>query len=112
MNSLSVIKLVIKNLLARKGRTLLTILGITIGVAGVIIIISLGAGAQSLILGQVTKLGSNLIVIQPGKTAESGAPIPGLVITSLVNTLSNTNIFPNCFTCTINFRSVIINRQH
>ena len=85
MNSFSVIKLVIKNLLARKGRTVLTILGITIGVAGVIIIISLGAGAQSLILGQVTKLGSNLLYIQPGRTAESGAPIPGLVITSLVN---------------------------
>lgn len=86
MNFLSVIKLVLKNLRARKGRTALTILGITIGVAGVIIIISLGAGAQSLILSQVTKLGSNLIVIQPGKTAESGAPIPGLLITSLVNT--------------------------
>lgn len=85
MNPLPVIKLVFKNLLARKGRTLLTILGITIGVAGVIIIISLGAGAQSLILGQVTKLGSNLLYIQPGRTAESGAPIPGLVITSLVN---------------------------
>lgn len=75
----------IKNLLARKGRTLLTILGITIGVAGVIIIISLGSGAQSLILGQVTKLGSNLLYVMPGKTAESGAPIPGLVITSLVS---------------------------
>lgn len=84
MNFLSIIKLVIKNLSARKGRTALTILGITIGVAGVIIIISLGAGAQSLILGQVTKLGSNLIVIQPGRVADSGAPIPGLVITSLV----------------------------
>jgi len=80
-----VIKLVVKNLLARKGRTFLTILGITIGVAGVIIIISLGAGAQSLILGQVTKLGSNLLYVTPGKTADSGAPIPGLVITSLVS---------------------------
>lgn len=84
MNFLAIIKLAINNLRARKGRTLLTILGITIGVAGVITIISLGAGAQSLILSQVTKLGSNLIVIQPGKTADSGAPIPGLVITTLV----------------------------
>lgn len=84
MNFLSIIKLVLKNLRARKGRTALTILGITIGVAGVIIIISLGAGAQSLILSQVTKLGSNLVVIQPGRVADSGAPIPGLVITSLV----------------------------
>jgi putative ABC transport system permease protein len=85
VNYFSVIKLVIKNLSARKGRTFLTILGITIGVAGVIIIISLGAGAQSLILGQVTKLGSNILVVQPGKASDSGAPIPGLIITSLVN---------------------------
>jgi len=85
VNVLSTIKLVIKNLRARKGRTLLTILGITIGVAGVIIIISLGAGAQSLILGQVTKLGSNLLYIDPSKATESGAPVPGLVITTLIN---------------------------
>lgn len=85
MNFFSIIKLAVKNLRARKGRTLLTILGISIGVAGVIIIISLGAGAQNLILGQVTKLGSNLLSIQPGQTAASGAPVPGLVITTLVN---------------------------
>jgi putative ABC transport system permease protein len=84
VNYFSVIKLVIKNLSARKGRTLLTILGITIGVAGVIIIISLGSGAQSLILGQVAKLGSNMLVVQPGKSSDSGAPIPGLIVTSLV----------------------------
>jgi putative ABC transport system permease protein len=85
VNYLSVIKLVIKNLSARKGRTLLTILGITIGVAGVIIIISLGAGAQSLILGQVTKLGTNLLYIAPGGSSDNGPPTPGLIITSLVN---------------------------
>lgn len=84
MKPLSIIKLVVKNLRARKGRTILTILGITIGVAGVIIIMSLGGGAQSLILGQVTKLGSNLLFVQPGRVADNGAPIPGLVITSLV----------------------------
>lgn len=84
MKPLSIIKLVVKNLRARKGRTILTILGITIGVAGVIIIMSLGGGAQSLILGQVTKLGSNLLYVMPGRTAENGAPIPGLIITSLV----------------------------
>lgn len=71
--------------MARKGRSLLTILGIVIGVAGVIIIISLGAGAQSLILGQVTKLGSNLLFIEPTKNVENGAPVPGLIITTLIN---------------------------
>ena len=73
-NFLSEIKTTIKNLLSRKGRSFLTMLGIIIGVAGVIIIMSLGAGAQSLVLGQITKLGSNLIGVLPGKTNESGPP--------------------------------------
>ena len=66
----SEIKTTIKNLLSRKGRSFLTILGIIIGVAGVIIIISLGAGAQSLVLGQVTKLGTNLVGVLPGKSKQ------------------------------------------
>lgn len=68
------IKTTIKNLLVRKGRSFLTILGIIIGVAGVIIIISLGAGAQSLVLGQITKLGTNLVGVLPGKSNEKGPP--------------------------------------
>jgi len=68
------IKVIIKDLLSRKGRSFLTILGIIIGVAGVIIIISLGSGAQSLVLGQITKLGSNLVGVLPGKSNESGPP--------------------------------------
>jgi putative ABC transport system permease protein len=87
MDFVGIIKLVFKTLLARKGRSFLTILGIVIGVAGVIIIIALGAGAQSLILGQITKLGSNLLSIQPGKSNEKGPPaqIFGIVIITLIN---------------------------
>jgi putative ABC transport system permease protein len=73
-NFLLEIKTTIKNLLSRKGRSFLTILGIIIGVAGVIIIISLGAGAQSLVLGQVTKLGTNLVGVLPGQSNENGPP--------------------------------------
>jgi putative ABC transport system permease protein len=73
-NFLADIKLTIKNLRARAGRSFLTILGIVIGVAGVIIIISLGAGAQTLVLGQITKLGSNLVGVLPGKSNEKGPP--------------------------------------
>src|SRR6185369_15833356 len=83
----STIGLVFRTLLARKGRSFLTILGIVIGVAGVIIIISLGAGAQSLVLGQVTKLGSNLLYVQPWRGNENGPPSTafGIVITTLTN---------------------------
>ncbi len=87
MNFISTIKLVFRTLLARKGRSFLTILGIVIGVAGVIIIIALGAGAQSLVLGQITKLGSNLLSVQPGKSNEKGPPnqVFGIVVTTLTN---------------------------
>lgn len=89
-NFLSEIKTTIKNLLSRKGRSFLTILGIVIGVAGVIIIISLGAGAQSLVLGQVTKLGTNLVGILPGKSNENGPP--AAVFGIQVKTLSTQDV--------------------
>lgn len=87
MSFFSTIGLVWRGLRARKGRSILTILGIVIGVAGVIIIISLGAGAQSLVLGQVTSLGSDLLSVQPGKSNEKGPPAQafGIVVTTLTS---------------------------
>lgn len=81
------VKQTIKNLLSRKGRTFLTMLGIVIGVAGVIIIISLGAGAQSLVLGQVNKFGSNILSVQPGNSNPKGPPaqVFGVIVTTLIN---------------------------
>lgn len=50
-----------------KGRTALTILGIVIGITSIILIMSLGQGAQDLILGQIQGLGSRTIVVRPGR---------------------------------------------
>lgn len=81
------IKTTAKDLLARKGRSFLTILGIVIGVAGVIIIMSLGAGAQSLVLGQITKLGTDMVGVLPGKSNDNGPPaaVFGFQIKTLTN---------------------------
>lgn len=75
----------IKALRANKARSFLTMLGIIIGVASVIVIMSVGAGAQSLILGQIEGLGSNLISITPGKSDEKGPPtsVLGIIVTTL-----------------------------
>src|SRR5258708_5282694 len=91
MNFIAEIRIDLRGLLARKGRSFLTILGIVIGVAGVITIISLGAGAQSLVLWQVTKLGTNILSVQPGKSNEKGPPaqVFGIVVTTLVNEDAN-----------------------
>jgi putative ABC transport system permease protein len=72
------------SLLANKVRSFLTMLGIIIGVGAVIIIMAVGAGAQSLILSQVKSLGTNLIGILPGGS-EDGMPASamGVVITTL-----------------------------
>lgn len=79
------IKISYKNLMAAKGRSFLTILGIIIGIASVIIVMSIGAGAQELILDQVKGLGSNLVGILPGASEEKGPPaaIFGVIITTL-----------------------------
>ncbi|MFA6547888.1 MAG: ABC transporter permease [Candidatus Magasanikbacteria bacterium] len=68
-----------------KIRSFLTMLGIIIGVMAVIIVMSVGAGAQSLIINQVKSLGSNLIGVLPGKSDEKGPPasVMGVLITSL-----------------------------
>jgi len=62
-------------------------LGIIIGVGAVVLIISLGSGAQSLILDQIKSTGSNLVGILPGKSESSGPPATamGVVITTLVD---------------------------
>lgn len=60
-------------------------LGIIIGIAAVIIIISVGAGAQSLITNQIKSMGSNLITVFPGGSEEAGPPsaVMGITITTL-----------------------------
>src|SRR3989338_2814763 len=52
---------------ANRGRAGLTVLGIVIGVTSIILIVSIGEGAQSLILGQIQGLGAETIVIRPGR---------------------------------------------
>lgn len=76
-----------KNLLANKTRSFLTILGIIIGIAAVIIIMAIGNSAQQLILKQVEGVGSNLIVVVPGATKDNEPPasVYGIVIKTLTN---------------------------
>ena len=61
------VKTAIVGLLAHKSRSALTILGIVIGIAAIMLIASVGSGAENLILGQIESLGSNVIVVIPGK---------------------------------------------
>jgi putative ABC transport system permease protein len=54
-------------------RTALTVLGVTIGVASVVLLTALGEGARLYVVGEFASLGSNLVIVVPGKTETAGA---------------------------------------
>jgi ABC-type antimicrobial peptide transport system permease subunit len=58
------IKLAFKNLRSNLGRTVLTLVGVVIGVIAVILVSSLGQGVKGFILGQVGAFGTDLIQIE------------------------------------------------
>ena len=56
-----------RNLLANRSRSLLTLLGIVIGITAIILVMSVGHGAEELILNQIRGLGSRTIIVEPGR---------------------------------------------
>ena len=76
------LKMAALSLIANKLRTLLTMLGIIIGVAAVIAMVSVGMGVRQNVVDSISRLGSNLLVIMPG-SANRGGPrgAAGSVIT-------------------------------
>jgi putative ABC transport system permease protein len=59
-------------IISHKLRSILTILGIVIGVAAVIALMSIGKGTEQRIISGIEGLGTNLLFIQPGSTSQSG----------------------------------------
>ncbi|MEK7584451.1 MAG: ABC transporter permease, partial [Patescibacteria group bacterium] len=81
------VRAALEALLTNGMRSFLTMLGVIIGVAAIVIIIAVGDGAQSLILNQISSFGSDLIGVLPGSSDEKGPPASamGVTITSLTN---------------------------
>ena len=67
-----IIRLALESLLAQKLRTALTILGMVIGVGSIVLLVSLGQGAKNYVTSEFEGLGTNLIVVQPGKSDKKG----------------------------------------
>ncbi len=72
MNLLSTLRIALNALRVNMLRSLLTMLGIIIGVAAVITMIAVGGGAQARVEEQMRSLGANVMVIMPGSTTASG----------------------------------------
>jgi putative ABC transport system permease protein len=68
----TVIRLALRGLLAYKARSLLTMLGIIIGIGAVIVMISVGRGANFSIQKQINDLGANMLMVYSGSTKKGG----------------------------------------
>ena len=63
---------------AHRLRSFLTLLGIAVGIAAVILLTSIGEGIHRFVLSEFTQFGTNLLNIAPGKVKTSGAPATGI----------------------------------
>jgi putative ABC transport system permease protein len=84
MNMTAALRSAMRALSTNALRSLLTMLGIIIGVAAVITMIAIGTGAQQRVEEQIRALGSNLLLVMPGTVTQGGARLgaqTGLTLT-------------------------------
>lgn len=76
MRALDVLAFAVRALRGHRLRTVLSLLGVAIGVAAVVTLTALGEGARRYVLGQFAAVGTNLVIVLPGKTETTGG-MPG-----------------------------------
>jgi putative ABC transport system permease protein len=72
-------------IMANALRSLLTMLGIVIGVAAVIAMVAIGSGARNLVDSQIRSLGANLAIVTPGNVTQGGARLGAGAASSLTD---------------------------
>ena len=75
MNTAGLLRVAFQSLVRNAFRSLLTMLGIIIGVGAVITSMAIGSGAQAAVQAQLARLGSNLIVVVPGSSITGGVQL-------------------------------------
>ena len=87
------------SLQANRGRSALTMLGIVIGISSVILMVSVGQGAESIILGQIQGFGSKNLFVEPGREPHGPSAFSSIFTNSLkledVASLQDTSRVPH-----------------
>lgn len=78
-----ILKTALTGLATNRSRSALTIFGIVIGITAIMLVVSLGAGAQALILGQVQGLGTQTVAVIPGREPTGPSDVTSLYSDSL-----------------------------
>ena len=72
MCALETLRIALQSLQTNKMRSLLTVLGVVIGVASFVVMTAMGSGAREQIAQQIASVGSNLILVVPGSSQKDG----------------------------------------
>ena len=72
MRTLDLIKFTLSAIIAHRLRSVLTILGIMVGIGSVVLLTSIGEGVRMFVLAEFTQFGTNLVAVVPGKTTTLG----------------------------------------
>lgn len=83
------IRYALQSITSHRLRSFLTLLGIAVGIAAVILLTSIGEGVHRFVLGEFTQFGTNVVAIAPGKTKTGGAPPSGIPSTARLLTLED-----------------------
>jgi putative ABC transport system permease protein len=83
MNGLEGLRIALRSLCANKLRSGLTMLGVIVGVAAVVCVVSVGAGAQEEVTEKIRTLGANLLLVMPGARSAGGARLEAGTLASV-----------------------------
>ncbi len=72
MNLWMILKVALRAIARNKTRSLLTALGIIVGIAAVIAVVAIGQGASTMMMSQINSMGNNLIMVFPGSRNQGG----------------------------------------
>jgi len=89
MKVMHLFKIAVTSLKAHRTRTLLTILGIVIGVSAIMGIVSIGKGAEGVIMNELSGMGTDMVVIRPGKEPKG---LSDLTDTIFADSLKNSDV--------------------
>ena len=72
MNLWMILKVALRAIFRNKTRSLLTALGIIVGIAAVIAVVAIGQGATTMMMKEISSIGNNLIMVFPGSRNQGG----------------------------------------
>jgi len=93
MNSFISLKMALTALWINKVRSILTLLGIVIGISAVVIIIASGEGVQQFVLNQIQSFGTNVMAVVPGGSEGERIGPPAAVMGIKVTTLTMDDMY-------------------